>query len=110
MRCPRLRLLVPVLVLLSAAACSGGSGGASQGDRLHPKGGDVFLEALAESGPNTFTHSVALAPVPSIGVAGTTGGSSTQGLRSIAGTTAGLYGGSGSQQACDPNAAVASLL
>ena len=67
------------------------------------------MEAFDQVGPNPFTPSVALAPVPAVTGSGASGGSSTNGLRSVAGTTAGLYGGSGSQQACDATTGVNTL-
>jgi uncharacterized protein DUF6777 len=102
-------VLLFVVAALIAGACNKGSGSSNAGDRLHPKAGDVFLEPLDEVGPDPFAQSVAMAPVPSVTEGGTTGGSSTQGLRSVAGTTAGLYAGSASQQACDATTGVNSL-
>ena len=105
--------VVSVFVLagaLAAGACSGGGGGSSDGDRAKPKEGEVFLEPLGEVGANAFTKSVAVAPVPAITATNAAGAPSGQGLRSVRGTTSGLYGGSGSQQVCDPTAAVAFLL
>jgi hypothetical protein len=111
MRRPRVAVLVFFAVLaVLAGACSKDSGSSGAGDRLNPKSGDVFLEPFGEVGPNPFTHSVALAAVPAVTGGGATGGSSTQGLRSIAGTTSDLYGGSGSQQACDATTGVNALL
>jgi hypothetical protein len=102
-------LLFAVAAVL-AGACSNGGDSADAGDRLNPKPGDVFLEPLEEAGPNPFTPSVALAAVPAVRGGGATGGSSTQGLRSVGGTTSGLYGGSGSQQLCDATTGVSALL
>ncbi len=105
--------VVSVFVLagaLAAGACSGGGGGSSDGDRAKPKEGEVFLEPLGEVGANAFTKSVAVAPVPAITATNAAGAPSGQGLRSVRGTTSGLYGGSGSQQVCDPTAALAFLL
>ncbi|MEY2418676.1 MAG: hypothetical protein QOG90_1356 [Actinomycetota bacterium] len=102
MRRPRVAVVVLfVVAALLAGACNKSSGSSDAGDRTNPKSGDVFLEPLDNVGPNAFTQSVALAPVPAVTGGGATGGSSTQGLRSVAGTTPGLYAGSGSQQACD---------
>lgn len=98
------------LVFFLLGACSSGSGSPSAGDRLNAKPGDVFLEALDVIGTNPFTQSVAMAAVPVITSGGAAGGSSTQGLRSVSGTTASLYGGSGSQQACDATTGVNALL
>ncbi|MEY2425093.1 MAG: hypothetical protein QOI61_665 [Actinomycetota bacterium] len=108
------RIQVVCVFVLAAAlisgACSGGSGGSSDGDPGSPKDGEVFLEPLDEVGPNPFTNSVALAAVPAIDATSAAGSPSSQGLRSVRGTTSGLYGGSGSQQVCDPTAAVTFLL
>jgi hypothetical protein len=103
MRRPRVAAVVGLVAVaaLIATSCSRGSGGSDDGDRLNPKPGDVFLEPLDVIGPAPFTQSVALAPVPAVTSRGPSSGSSSNGLRSIAGTTAGLYAGSGSQQACD---------
>jgi hypothetical protein len=111
-RRPRVAVVLCLLAtaVFVASACSNGSSSSGAGDRLNPKAGDIFLEPLAEVGPNPFTTSVALAAVPAVQPAGTSGGSSTQGLRSVAGTTAGLYAGSGSQQACDATTGVNTLL
>jgi hypothetical protein len=103
------RVLFLVFFLL-LGACSSGGGSSSAGDRLNPKPGDVILEALDVIGANPFTQSVAMAAVPIVTGGGAAGGSSTQGLRSVSGTTAGLYGGSGSQQACDATTGVNALL
>lgn len=112
MRRPRVAVVLSLFAVAAfvAGACSKGSSSSAAGDRLNPKTGDVFLEPLADVGPNPFTPSVALAAVPAVAVGGGTGGSSTQGLRSVAGTTAGLYAGSGSQQACDATTGVNTLL
>jgi hypothetical protein len=85
-------------------ACNRGSGAASPGDRAHPQEGEVFLEPLAEPGPNPFTLSVAVAAVPPVSAGNPP--TSGQGLRTVQGTDAGLYAGSGSQPACDPTAAI----
>jgi hypothetical protein len=113
MRRPRVAVVAVslfVVVAFLAGACSKGSGSSDAGDRTNPKPGDVFLEALDEVGPNVFTQSVALAAVPAVTGGAATGGSSTQGLRSVAGTTSGLYAGSGSQQSCDATTGVNALL
>lgn len=101
------RAVVLVALALFAGACSNG-GGSSEGDRANPKEGEVFLEAFGDVGPNAFTSSVALAPVPHP-AAGDADGSG-QGLRSVRGTSAGFYGGAGAQQLCDPTAGVNLLL
>jgi hypothetical protein len=111
MRRPRVAVVVLFAVAaFLAGACSKSSGSSGAGNRTSPKPGDVFLEAFDDVGPNTFTQSVALAAVPPVAAGSATGGSSTQGLRSVAGTTAGLYAGSGSQQACDATTGANALL
>jgi hypothetical protein len=110
-RRPRVAIVLFFAVLaVLAGACSGGSKSSNGGDRTNPQAGDVFLEPLDIVGPNAFGQSVALAAVPAVTEGGATGGSSTQGLRSVAGTTASLYGGSGSQQSCDATTGVNALL
>jgi hypothetical protein len=105
------RICVVVVAALILGACSGGSGKAkSDGDRLHPKEGEVFLEALTDVGPNPFTKSVALAAVPPVGQTRAGGGSSTAGLRSISGTTSGLFAGSATVPLCEAAAAFDDLL
>jgi hypothetical protein len=106
----RVIALLFVATALFAGACSSGGGDATEGDPANPKEGEVFLEPLDEVGPNPFTNSVALAAVPAVAQTKAAGQSSDRGLRSVRGTVTGLYGGSGSQQVCDPTAAVNFLL
>ncbi len=109
MRQLRLLSFAFAAVALVGAGCSNGSSKSTTGDPGHPKDGEVFLEALSVVGRNPFTKSVAFAAVPDIGARPAGGASGENGVRSVRGSTSGLYAGSASQPACDATA-LATLL
>jgi hypothetical protein len=108
------RLRLPRIIVAAAAcfvlvACSSGSDSSAAPDHTKAKEGDVFLEALGEVGLHPFALSAAVAAVPAIRESSVAAGSATQGLRSVAGTTSGLYAGSATQAVCDAATAADSL-
>ena len=106
-----LRLLTFVLVALAlvASGCSKKSGGSDAGDPSKPELGEVFLARLGAVGPNPFTKSVALAPVPNVGTTKAASQGGNDGIRSVRGSASGLFGGSATQQVCDATTLVTFL-
>lgn len=98
------RTLVTACVL-SAALLVAGCGGDNQKGQVASGGsdGDVFLEPVTARGLDPFTDSTATPPpvtrMPQPKSPGN--GSAAQGLRSIPGSTPGLYGGTRNVGSCD---------
>ncbi|MBA2607971.1 MAG: hypothetical protein H0U92_03440 [Actinobacteria bacterium] len=109
MRQFRLLIFAFVAVAFAGAGCNNASNKSSAGDPGHPKAGEIFLEALSVVGRNPFTKSVAFSAVPDIGTGSIAGASGKNGIRSVRGSTAGLYAGSASQPVCDTTALVTLL-
>jgi hypothetical protein len=109
MRQSRVFIFALVAVAFFATACSKGSSKSDAGNPGHPKPGEVFLEPVTSVGRNPFTKSVAFAAVPNIGNGSVPGSASGSGIRSVRGSTSGLYAGSGSQPVCDATALVTLL-
>ncbi|MGI5460073.1 DUF6777 domain-containing protein [Streptomyces sp. CA-249302] len=87
---------------LSAALLVAGCGG--DGGKDTKSGGEVFLQPVAAQGPDPFTRSTATStatPPPVTRTRQPTGPS--QGIRSISGSTPGLYGGTERVGSCDVN-------
>ncbi|GAA3367838.1 hypothetical protein GCM10020367_65120 [Streptomyces sannanensis] len=112
MRSPLRRQAFPAAVL-AAGILAAGLTGCGGGERASgPQ--EIVLQPLAEQGPDPFTESTAVAPLPAPPVPTPTvttpaspaakginrTGISTQ-LRTISGSVAGLYGGTRSRSSCD---------
>ncbi|GGN58140.1 hypothetical protein GCM10011579_021100 [Streptomyces albiflavescens] len=63
-------------------------------------GGEIFLQPVGAQGPDPFTDSTATPP-PVTRMPQPTGNGSAQGVRSLSGSTPGLYGGTRSVGSCD---------
>ncbi|QCX80512.1 hypothetical protein C9F11_34645 [Streptomyces sp. YIM 121038] len=94
-------------VALAASGCSGGDGDTTTKDTAE-SGRELFLQPVAAQGPDPFTASTARAaasppPVTRSPQPSPTGSASPtdQGLRSLAGGTPGLYGGTHRVGSCD---------
>jgi len=109
MRTLRLLTLALVAVALVASGCSKKSDGSDAGDPSRPETGEVFLVPLDAVGPNPFTKSVALAPIPNVETTKAASQGGNDGIRSVRGSAAGLFGGSATQQVCDATALVTFL-
>ncbi|MEU4351257.1 DUF6777 domain-containing protein [Streptomyces sp. NPDC023838] len=100
---PRRFTLAAVVMSIGVfvAACGGDNNGTSASDQK-----ELFLQPVAESGPDPFTESTAKAakpltpsqPPPSAPSSPT---ASVQTVRSVSGSTPGLYGGTQSVASCD---------
>lgn len=69
---------------------------------------EIFLEPIAEVGPDPFTESVATAGLPAVTPESTTG--TEEGVATVSGATEGLYGGTLDQASCDRERMVEFLL
>ncbi|WP_369250943.1 DUF6777 domain-containing protein [Streptomyces sp. R41] len=91
--------------VLWAALLVAGCGGDNQKSQVASggSGGEVFLQPVAAQGPDPFTDSTATTPhVTRMPQPKSTGnGSVAQGVRSISGSTPGLYGGTRNVGSCD---------
>ncbi|MGW6403227.1 DUF6777 domain-containing protein [Streptomyces sp. NPDC055134] len=114
MRSPT-RTLVTAFAISAAllvAGCSGDSGNSASADK-----GELFLQPVAEVGPDPFTDSTATttetpAPVtrtPQPPSPSGTATATTQGMHPVDGATPGLYGGTQSVGSCDVEKQVAFL-
>ncbi|MET7518551.1 DUF6777 domain-containing protein [Streptomyces sp. NPDC005480] len=114
MRSPT-RTLVTAFAISAAllvAGCSGDSGNGASADK-----GELFLQPVAQVGPDPFTDSTATttetpAPVtrtPQPPSPSGTATATTQGMRPVDGATPGLYGGTQSVGSCDIEKQVAFL-
>ncbi|MFE5025885.1 DUF6777 domain-containing protein [Streptomyces sp. NPDC056656] len=114
MRSPTRTLVTAFAVsaALLVAGCSGDSGNNASADK-----GELFLQPVAEVGPDPFTDSTATttetpAPVtrtPQPPSPSGTATATTQGMRPVDGATPGLYGGTQSVGSCDVEKQVAFL-
>ncbi|MFJ3582320.1 DUF6777 domain-containing protein [Streptomyces sp. NPDC090127] len=99
--------------LFLAGCSSGDTGGGNGADRATPAGQEVFLQPVAEQGPDPFTASTSRAgepPVPTPAPPGSPAPTATaQTVREITGSTPGLYGGTRSVASCDVEQQVAFL-
>ncbi|MFD4547786.1 DUF6777 domain-containing protein [Streptomyces sp. NPDC058466] len=90
---------------LSVALLVAGCGGVQQKGRAASggSGGELFLQPVADPGPDPFTDSTAIAPrVTRTPQSMSTGGiSDAEGVRSLSGATPGLYGGTRNAGSCD---------
>ena len=96
-------LMTLVAAAVLVAACS--SGGDT--DATGPGDAEVFFEPAASTGPDPFTESVATTSITAE-EAEAVGAETAPGVV-LAGTSPGLYGGSGDQAVCDPAQLVAFL-
>ncbi|MGX1673728.1 DUF6777 domain-containing protein [Streptomyces sp. NPDC055400] len=114
MRSPT-RTLVAAFAISAAllvAGCSGDSGNDASADK-----GELFLQPVAQVGPDPFTDSTATATETPAPVTRTpqppspsgTATATTQGMRPVDGATPGLYGGTQSAGSCDVEKQVAFL-
>ncbi|WP_406102069.1 hypothetical protein OG698_06890 [Streptomyces sp. NBC_01003] len=114
MRSPT-RTLVTAFAISAAllvAGCSGDSGNNASADK-----GELFLQPVAEVGPDPFTDSTATSTETPAPVTRTpqppsprgTATATTQGMRPVDGATPGLYGGTQSVGSCDVEKQVAFL-
>ncbi|MFF1770667.1 DUF6777 domain-containing protein [Streptomyces sp. NPDC058249] len=90
---------------LSVALLVAGCGGVQQKGRAASggSGGELFLQPVADPGPDPFTDSTAIAPrVTRTPQSMSSGGiSDAEGVRSLSGATPGLYGGTRNAGSCD---------
>ncbi|MEL3947048.1 DUF6777 domain-containing protein [Streptomyces sp. LNU-CPARS28] len=93
---------------LAVAGCSGSDSGGQEKKKQADSGRELFLEPVAAQGPDPFTDSTARAaetppPVTRSPQPSPSGSSSPadQGVRSLAGGTPGLYGGTQRTGSCD---------
>ncbi|MFF3611985.1 DUF6777 domain-containing protein [Streptomyces sp. NPDC002580] len=103
-------VLIPTRSLFAACAISAAllvagcfAGGDRGGESSGPTGGEVFLQPVAEQGPDPFTASTstAAAPRPPVTRTPQPTPSEAEGARSLSGATPGLYGGTRNAGSCD---------
>ena len=98
--------LVTACALSAALIVAGCGGNGDQATRADSESGEVFLQPVAAQGPDPFTESTdtsPAAPSPAARPPQSTPTGTSQAVRSISGSTPGLYGGTERVGSCDVN-------
>ncbi|MFC8272508.1 DUF6777 domain-containing protein [Streptomyces sp. NPDC057271] len=98
---PAVGVLAVALVLAGCAAGDDAGEGGAASDRTAATSQEVFLQPVADRGPDPFTASTARAGVPSPAATAPPGTSTGGTIREVTGSTPGLYGGTRQVASCD---------
>ncbi|MGW2205445.1 DUF6777 domain-containing protein [Streptomyces sp. NPDC001774] len=98
---PAVGVLAAALVLAGCSAGGGAGEGGAASERTAATSQEVFLQPVADQGPEPFTASTARAGVPSPAATAPPGTSTGGTVREVTGSTPGLYGGTRQVASCD---------